>query len=97
MQDDKLKTILKYLDHFIEFLESHAEWFGEPFYTDAKVPPTFELNNPQTPPPTLDAHSPTPQPIDPIELPVDKPTSLMDNPPVSAALSEQLEKTKMDA
>lgn len=55
------------------FLESHPEWFGEPFYTEPNQRPTFTHNVTQslrsqpkipTPPPTLDAESPAPLPID---------------------------------
>lgn len=35
MSDDKLKLLLQYLDNFIEFLETHREWFTEHQYKDA--------------------------------------------------------------
>ncbi|XP_001601672.2 male-specific lethal 3 homolog isoform X1 [Nasonia vitripennis] len=33
ISDKKLKTLLKYLDMFLSYLEMHREWFGEQFYT----------------------------------------------------------------
>lgn len=30
--DDKLKILLRHLDSFVGYLESHKEWFGEQNY-----------------------------------------------------------------
>lgn len=41
--DDKLKILLRHLDSFVGYLESHKEWFGEQNYlAEVKKPANEE-------------------------------------------------------